>query len=72
MGTAGKGLNQPLPDLPPELTRALEQEPAAKARFTELSPSHQREHISYVAEAKKLETRERRATKTVETLLTKR
>lgn len=54
--------------IPPELESALYADPAAAAAFAKLSFSHQREHINYVAEAKKPETRERRALQTVMSL----
>ena len=54
--------------IPPELEAALNADPAAAAAFAKLSNSHQREHINYVAEAKKPETRERRALRTVVSL----
>ena len=54
--------------LPEELTRALEGDPVARAAFESLSPSHRREHAAHVAEARKPETRLRRAQRTVEAL----
>jgi uncharacterized protein YdeI (YjbR/CyaY-like superfamily) len=46
--------------LPPDLEQALASEPAAKAAFDKLAPSHQRAHIEAIAGAKKPETRARR------------
>ncbi|HKQ57618.1 MAG TPA: YdeI/OmpD-associated family protein [Candidatus Eisenbacteria bacterium] len=54
--------------IPIELKRALARSPKAKAAFDKFPPSHQREVIGYIVEAKKAETRERRAAKTVELL----
>ena len=54
--------------VPIELKRALARSPKAKAEFETFPPSHQREVIGYIIEAKKPETRERRAAKTVELL----
>lgn len=54
--------------VPVELKRALARSPKAKAEFDKFPPSHQREVIGYIIEAKKPETRERRAAKTVELL----
>jgi len=54
--------------IPPELEAELKANPEAAAAFAKLSYSHQREHINYVAEAKKPETRERRALRTVMSL----
>jgi uncharacterized protein YdeI (YjbR/CyaY-like superfamily) len=56
-------------EIPIELTKLLEANPAARDAFEALSYSHRREHALHVAEARKPETRERRARKTVEALL---
>jgi len=48
-------------DLPAELAEALDASPRAKALFERMPPSHRREHAAHVAEAKKPETRRRRA-----------
>lgn len=55
--------------IPAELRRALERSKAAKALFDRFPPSHKREVAGYVAEAKKAETRVRRAEQTVEKLV---
>jgi uncharacterized protein YdeI (YjbR/CyaY-like superfamily) len=47
--------------IPQELLRALLSSPAAKEAFERLAPSHQREWAKYVSEAKRPETRVRRA-----------
>ncbi len=52
-------------DVPEELERALAADPRAQAAFDTMAPSHQREYATYVAEAKKAETRDRRARKSV-------
>jgi uncharacterized protein YdeI (YjbR/CyaY-like superfamily) len=54
--------------VPIELKRALARSPGAKAEFEKLPPSHKREVIGYIIEAKKPETRERRAAKTADLL----
>ena len=54
--------------VPVELQRALAASPRAKAEFEKFPPSHQREAIGYIIEAKKPETRERRAARTVDLL----
>jgi uncharacterized protein YdeI (YjbR/CyaY-like superfamily) len=54
--------------VPIELKRALARSPKAKEEFEKFPPSHQREVIGYIVEAKKPETRERRAAKTVDLL----
>lgn len=56
-------------EIPPELEELLRANPKAKEAFDDLSYSHRREHAMHVAEAKKPETRQRRASKTIETLL---
>ena len=56
-------------EIPIELAKLLEANPAARKAFEALSYSHRREHALHVAEAKKPETRERRAQKTVESLM---
>ena len=55
-------------EIPVELATALAASPAARKVFDALSYSHRREHVLYVAEAKKAETRERRAATTIEAL----
>ena len=51
--------------VPPELAEALEGDPEARARFDRIAPSHRREYAEYVGEAKREETRRRRAEQTV-------
>lgn len=55
-------------DMPPELTAALEADPAAKSAFDALSYSRRKEHARQVAEAKAEATRERRIAKVLESL----
>ncbi len=55
-------------EVPVELATLLEANPAARRAFDALSYSHRREHALHVAEAKRPETRQRRARKTVEDL----
>jgi hypothetical protein len=50
-------------DLPPELAAALARDGAARAAFDRLSYSHRREYAEWIGEAKREETRERRAGK---------
>lgn len=54
---------------PAELTDALAANPQAQAIFERMPPSHQRETVRYVAEAKRAETRTKRAAQTVEWIL---
>ena len=56
-------------DVPPELAELLQASPTARKAFDALSYSHRREHALHVAEAKKPETRQRRAAKTIEALI---
>jgi hypothetical protein len=55
-------------DIPAELAAALDVDEPARAAFDALSFTHRREHAEYVAEAKRAETRRRRALKTIEDL----
>jgi uncharacterized protein YdeI (YjbR/CyaY-like superfamily) len=45
---------------PPDLAKALEANGVAKAAWEKLPPSHRREHVDAIEEAKKPETRARR------------
>jgi len=56
-------------EIPAELATLLEANPAARQAFEALSYSHRREHALHVAEAKKPETSERRAGKTIQALI---
>jgi uncharacterized protein YdeI (YjbR/CyaY-like superfamily) len=46
--------------VPPDLTAALQRKKAAALTFESLSPSHRREYIEWITEAKRPETRQRR------------
>jgi hypothetical protein len=54
---------------PPELVTALAATPEARVRYDALSYTHRREFAEWVAEAKKQETRDRRAEKAIEMIL---
>ena len=54
--------------IPAELESALDSNPEARQAFDSLSYSHRKEHAGYVGEAKKPETRARRAQATIERL----
>ena len=58
--------------MPVELLAELRRNRAAFDHFAALPPSHQREYIKYVTEAKRPETRQRRAAKAVVQMLQKR
>jgi hypothetical protein len=55
-------------EVPPELAKALRRNKAAAAVWDRLSFTHRREHVGYIVEAKKEETRGRRVEKTIEAL----
>ncbi len=55
--------------IPPELRAALDGSPDAAERYAALSYTHRREFAEWVAEAKKQETRDRRAARAVEMIL---
>lgn len=56
------------PVVPPELARALGKSRRARQTFEAFSPSHRREYIQWITEAKREETRERRVETTIEWL----
>ncbi|MDA0169075.1 YdeI/OmpD-associated family protein [Solirubrobacter taibaiensis] len=56
--------------IPEELQQALDADPAAKAAFDKLAPSHRKEHARAIAEAKRPETRAKRVAATIEALRT--
>ena len=53
-------------DAPPDLAAAFT--PAAQAAYEKLPPSHRREYVQWIEEAKKPETRARRVAETVSRL----
>ena len=55
--------------VPAELKRAFRSDKEAKAAFEKLSYTHQKEYVTWINEAKKEETRARRASKTLEMLM---
>lgn len=55
-------------EVPPELAEQFRTEVAAKSFFEKLAYSHQREYVMYITEAKKPETRVRRAAQTIAAL----
>jgi len=52
--------------VPPELSSALERNPRAQAAFDAFSPSHRREYVEWIAEAKQDATRDRRIAQAIE------
>ncbi len=61
-----KGAAKVAPDVPNDLARALRSNSAAKKTFEKFSPSHQREYIEWINEAKQQTTRERRLVSAIE------
>ena len=59
---------KPEPAVPVELRAALDRNPKAAAAFDGFAPSHRREYVEWIAEAKRPETRERRVNQAVEWL----
>jgi uncharacterized protein YdeI (YjbR/CyaY-like superfamily) len=55
-------------EVPPALQHKLDADETAKHAFEQLSFTHRREYATWIAEAKKEETRERRAGKAIEML----
>ncbi len=53
-------------EVPPALAEALRASAKARKAFERMPPSHRREYIQWVTEAKKPETQARRAGKAVE------
>lgn len=51
--------------IPPEFALALEANPAAKATLAAFAPSHRREYVEWIVEAKRPETRERRIAQSI-------
>jgi uncharacterized protein YdeI (YjbR/CyaY-like superfamily) len=73
-GTALKkkpaAIRQAKPDspIPPEFAAALAGNPAAKATLEGFAPSHRREYVEWIAEAKRPETRAKRIAQAIEWL----
>jgi uncharacterized protein YdeI (YjbR/CyaY-like superfamily) len=58
-------------DLPKDISDALK-ESGLDEFFSGYAPSHRREHLKWITEAKRPETRKRRIEKTMKTLFAKR
>jgi len=54
--------------VPAELKRVFKSEKEAKAAFEKLSYTHQKEYVTWINEAKKIETRTRRVEQTIKLL----
>ena len=57
-----------VPDMHPDFAAALAKAPKAKAAFENLAPSHRRDYLEWIAEAKRDETRQKRIATTIEWL----
>jgi len=62
-----KKTKAPLP-VPPQFAAALKKAKTAKAHFDKMSPSHRREYLEWIGEAKRAETRDKRITTAIEWL----
>ena len=58
--------------IPDDLAAALAANPKSARAFAALPPSHQREYVKWIEEAKKIETRQRRAAKAAKMMLAPR
>ncbi len=65
---AKKPIKMELQAIPEDLQQEFAKWPAAEQAFFKLSPSHKREYIAAILEAKRTETRQRRIQKTIENL----
>lgn len=61
-------VQRPTPDVPPELTRALARNDAAKHHFERLAPSYRKQFIGWIASAKRDDTRGKRVAEAVQLL----
>ena len=59
---------KPMPKAPPAFLNALRSNPAAKANFEAFSPSHRREYLDWIVEAKTDATRDKRIATAIEWL----
>lgn len=67
--TGRRSPSRPALKMPSDLAAALEASAAAKRQFDAFAPSHRREYIEWILEAKRAETRARRIQQTIEWLL---
>jgi uncharacterized protein YdeI (YjbR/CyaY-like superfamily) len=65
---AVKSAPKPPPEVPDDLAAALRRNAKARKTFEAFSPSHQREYVEWLVEAKRAETREKRLAQAVEWL----
>ncbi len=55
-------------EVPADMAEALAGDDVARASFEDMPPSHRREWVRWITEAKKPETRARRVARTMESL----
>lgn len=60
---------KPLPDMPADLNAALARKPKALKQFKAFAPTHRREYLNWVIEAKREETRRKRIAEIIARLL---
>lgn len=65
---AGKAKPKPEIAMPDDLAKALAANPKARATFDGFAPSHRREYLEWIVEAKRDETRAKRLSQTIEWL----
>ena len=63
-----KSAPAPVPTIPTDFAEALRKAPQSLAFFEQLAPTHRKEYIRWIEEAKKPETRQNRIAKAVEML----
>ena len=62
------GARRPEADVPADLAALFQEHPVARATFEKFSPSHRREYVEWITEAKREETRAKRLATTLEWL----
>lgn len=65
-GVEKKREKKPEPVVPPDLAKALSADPKVRGGWEKLPPSHRREHVEAIEQAKKPQTRARRVERAVE------
>lgn len=63
-----KAAPKPLPEIPDDFVQALRDNTAARKTFDTFAPSHRREYLDWIIDAKRAETRARRIAQAVEWL----
>ena len=67
----GEAMSDEQVGIPVELSEALSENEAAERIFAALPPSHRNEYLRWIGEAKRAETRRRRAVKAAEMMVDK-